>query len=226
MLNWKTFGVDENQLDGESKLIVERLGSDLTGFFKKTQRKQTTQIMDTLAMLGKDGLQRGQGYKVMTNKISPYLRQGYKGRKKSPAFPSRYRAQFKKVEWLYDLHWYEENEDTPYQQTSFPLVVECEWAYRRPGCKYKDSYGAVKWDFQKLLVANSDLRLMIFKKRKRFPKGKECDDLLSSDYFKQTIDGYKNLCVNSKFLFIAFDAGAKVLHYAEYPPKRRSNAGA
>lgn len=219
MLDWKTFGVDDNQLDEIKELIVEKLGFDLVSFFKKTQREQTTHIMNTLAILGKDGLPRGREYKVMSNKISPYLKQGYTGPKESAIFPSRYRAQFKKVEWLYDLHWYEENEDMPYQQTSFPLVVECEWGYRRPGCKYEDSYGAVKWDFQKLLVANSDLRLMIFKKRTRFPKGKKRDDLLSNNYFEKTINGYRNLPGGSKFLFIAFDKGAKELHYAEYPPK-------
>jgi hypothetical protein len=169
--------------------------------------------MDSLTILGKDGLPDGREYKVMSNKISPYLRQGYTGPKQSAIFPSRYRGQFKPAEWLYDLHWYEEI--ASYQMTSLPLVVECEWEYKREGDEDEDDYSAVKWDFQKLLVANACLRLMIFRKRTRFTKGNEHQDLLTNNYFEDSINGYSNLSGCSKFLFIAFDEKTRALHYAE-----------
>lgn len=53
-------------------------------------------------------------------------------------------------EWLYDLVWYRENDKG--QLVEVPLVVESEWSRY-----YKD----VKFDFEKLLLANSQLKLMI-----------------------------------------------------------------
>lgn len=115
---------------------------------------------------------------------------------------------FKKAEWLYDLHWYQEIEPTCYRMTRLPLVVESEWDWIRDAEREKkttigegtpDVFGEIKWDFQKLLVANADLRLMIFQERIEMSS----DEL--DDYFDETIDGYKHLEDGSKFLFIAFD---------------------
>jgi len=86
------------------------------------------------------------------------------------------------------------------------LVVECEWAYTRTAERKKsktpDGFGDIKWDFQKLLVANADLRVLIFKWRdKDTDKARKKLD----EYFTKTIVGYRNLPLGSKFLFIAFD---------------------
>jgi hypothetical protein len=57
-------------------------------------------------------------------------------------------------EWLYDLVWYSE-QDSGMQEpftTSVPLVMECEWDIGIP---------ALALDFNKLLVANADLRVMV-----------------------------------------------------------------
>jgi hypothetical protein len=53
-------------------------------------------------------------------------------------------------EWLYDIVWYCENENK--QLIDIPLVVESEW-----GKRYED----IKFDFEKLHVANAKHRLLI-----------------------------------------------------------------
>ena len=58
-------------------------------------------------------------------------------------------------EWLYDLVWYayEKEEETGVERTtSVPLVMECEW-----NISLKD----IALDFDKLLVANADLRVLV-----------------------------------------------------------------
>lgn len=112
-------------------------------------------------------------------------------------------GEFRNAEWLYDLHWYEENRNSHYQITNLPLVVECEWEWKRKGDAANDLYSAVKWDFQKLLVTNADLRVMIFRKRPD-KKHQEANEHLDN-YFDETIHGYRHLAPGSKFLFIAFD---------------------
>ncbi len=83
-----------------------------------------------------------------------------------------------------------------------PLVMECEWDYeRREDKDPKKEYSAVKFDFQKLIVSNACLGLMIFKLR---CKERIDDDLASlEDYFTDTINKYENLPKGSKFLVIA-----------------------
>lgn len=54
-------------------------------------------------------------------------------------------------EWLYDVVWLDYDEDD--FLTSVPLVAECEWDPRR---EWIDD------DFQKLLLARADSRIMVF----------------------------------------------------------------
>ncbi|WP_153796431.1 hypothetical protein [Foetidibacter luteolus] len=54
------------------------------------------------------------------------------------------------TEWLYDLIWYKEN--LKGNLIEVPLAVESEWSM---GWKH------IKFDFEKLLVANATLKLMI-----------------------------------------------------------------
>ncbi|MGO9585159.1 MAG: hypothetical protein ACLP2Y_02970 [Limisphaerales bacterium] len=190
MTNWTPFvagGKQEVKLNNSiSELIVKTLGDDLLTFSGKSQGKKTEHIMDALSRLGRE-----QGFKSMSNRISATAE----------------KEGFKKAEWLYDLHWYEEKEPSCYRQTSLPLVVECEWEWIRKGDEDDDDFSAIKWDFQKLLVANADLRVMIFQQRIK----KKNDEL--AKYFDETIDGYRNLVEGSKFLFIAFDK--RGFHYKE-----------
>jgi hypothetical protein len=55
------------------------------------------------------------------------------------------------AEWLYDLVWYRENNDG--NLVEVPLVVECEWG--------TDTKKDIKFDFEKLLLAKADIKLMI-----------------------------------------------------------------
>lgn len=196
MKKWKRFeAVRNNEINLNSSVsaqIINALGENLpTSFLKKSPAKRTKHIMDTLSFLG-----RRLKFKSMSHGISKRL----------------VKKGFKRSEWLYDLHWYEERKRKKYRQTSLPLAVECEWNWIREAERKKelakknpkkpDCYGAIKWDFQKLLVANADLRVMIFQFRVK--DGGKLNRKLD-EYFTETISGYRNLPPGSKFLFVAFD---------------------
>lgn len=83
-------------------------------------------------------------------------------------------------EWLYDIVWYENNEDGLLK--SVPLVVESEWKRR---------YGDIKYDFEKLLLSNSDQRVMIC-------QGQNVEELKS--YFFNAIKSYNTLRKGDRFL--------------------------
>ncbi len=192
-----------------TKYIVKQLGSRLTQFFsytKKIRKRRTTLIKKALALLGDKKLKGKPHYKVYANGLSRRLRTG-DGR------------TFKDREWLYDLHWYTEVErkGCEYQPKKLPLVVECEWEPERKDDK-KVCYSGFKYDFQKLLVANAELRLMIFILRKK----DSLQDL--DDHFEKAIERYNNLAEGSKFLFIAFDKNIPGFHYAEkFKEQKRTN---
>ena len=178
--------------------IIHELAACTELFFGCKQAiigQRTKLIKDRLSLLGAKSLKNKPSYKVYANRISEYLRQSHGGK-------------FKNVEWLYDLHWYTEAEDDDYIPTGLPLVVECEWSSYKP----KDGripFGAIKYDFQKLLVCNAELRLMIFTIRKD-------DDLVVLDhYFTKAINSYNQLAENSEFLFIGYDRRIGGFHYCE-----------
>jgi hypothetical protein len=54
-------------------------------------------------------------------------------------------------EWLYDLIWYKNNSEVRLE--TVPLVLESEWAY---------DYYDIRFDFEKLLLANAPLKVMVF----------------------------------------------------------------
>jgi hypothetical protein len=208
MKNWKRFEADPNNKinlkDSVSAQIVNALGTNLpTEFLKESHGERTKKIMDALSQLGRE-----QGFKSMSHGITISKTERKRGYNKKG---------FKYGEWLFDLHWYEEQKRRKYQQTSLPLVVECEWNWIREAERKKeqkkkkpkiDKFGAIKWDFQKLLVVNADLRVMIFQWRVK--GGKKLNWRLD-DYFTKTISGYRNLqsrslvSSGSQFLFVAFD---------------------
>lgn len=55
-------------------------------------------------------------------------------------------------EWLYDVTWLEYEENGNGELINAPLVVECEW----------DGEEEIKRDFEKLLLARTGVRVMIF----------------------------------------------------------------
>jgi hypothetical protein len=90
-------------------------------------------------------------------------------------------------EWLYDLIWYENN--TKNCLINVPLVLECEWSY---------NWGHVKYDFEKLLIANAQYRVMICQMGKN-----EMSQWWEN--FEATIDGYMPLNKGSRFLIAILD---------------------
>lgn len=108
--------------------------------------------------------------------------------------------KFSNREWLFDIHWYRDYDH--YCPQDLTLVAESELGNRRIEDISKQSYSSVKYDFQKLLVANAKLRLLIF-------RVSDLDYLYNSDsglaaYFVKSIEAYDCLTVGSKFLFICF----------------------
>ena len=130
------------------------------------------------------------------------------------------RDKVKNNEWLYDIHWYldegdskgekeinnnyrEEHPENRYCPIGFQLAVECEWG----------NNDAVKFDFQKLLFCNANIRLMVF----RSPTHKDLNSL--SEYFIRAVEKYPKLCKGSKFVFIAFIEVGESILYSTYKKK-------
>jgi hypothetical protein len=60
------------------------------------------------------------------------------------------------AEWLYDLVWYKcnhDNNDDARRLTEIPLVLESEWLR---------DFIQIRYDFEKLLLANSPIKVMVF----------------------------------------------------------------
>ncbi len=184
--------------DRVSYLIVREIVAVYTDFFgcnKPVRRTQTRLIKDCLALLGKKKVQGKPSYQVYANGLSDHLQQVNGG-------------DFKNTEWLFDLHWYKDGKE-PYTTTCLPLVMECEWNPKRKSDS-KVPFSGIKYDFQKLLVSNGELRLMVFKVKKKA----DLDSL--SQYFEQNIQNYEHLAKGAKFLFIAFNDREKIIYYSEF----------
>jgi len=202
MDNWIAFS-DKNKRTKLSSLlsriIVEEMGNLIENFYgfegDKIRPRQTRLIKDRLSLLGKRKMKGKPKYQVYANGISENLRQENGG-------------PFKNAEWLYDMHWYLDG-DEPYTTTTVPLVMECEWNPVLRGEKLKVPFSGIKYDFQKLLLANAELRLMIFKVRKTI----DLENLYH--YFRKNIENYKHLPNGSEFLFISFPKDQKTFFYCE-----------
>lgn len=177
-----------------SEFIIEALGIHLQEFFNTKKRTPRTQLVKTiLAELGHAPMKDKPPYKVYCNGLEKTICQSMGG-------------VYKNAEWLYDLIWYTESAD--YLLITCPLVMECEWSNKRKEAR-RIPYSGIKYDFQKLVIANADLRLMIFLKKKTH----NLEEL--DQYFEDSINLCQNLPVGSKFLFIAFDQSIKGFHYTE-----------
>ncbi|MDP4114530.1 MAG: hypothetical protein Q8903_00260 [Bacteroidota bacterium] len=91
-------------------------------------------------------------------------------------------------EWLYDMVWYKENSDN--MLIEVPLVLEMEWSRFD-----KD----IKYDFEKLLLSNSELRVMIFQKDSRDEVQKIGNNLIDR------IKIFENKNKADKYLLIGMD---------------------
>jgi len=179
-----------NVINKLSKIIIEELSHHNHDFFLLESRPERTRfIKDKLAILG-----HKLGYKVYTNNLSPELCQSNGG-------------CFKNCELLFDFQWYIEGTDN-YTTICIPLTMECEWQQKRKGDS-KVPFSGIKYDFQKLLVSNAEIRMMIF-------KIKYFSDLEAlSEYFSDNIKNYKHLPKGSKFLFVGFYDKEEIFYYKE-----------
>lgn len=120
----------------------------------------------------------------------------------------RLRKSFINKEWLYDLHWYKDAPGKHYSPERLCLVAESELGNIRPGDKKKIKNGAIMFDFQKLLISNSELRLLVFKTQSL----QELKDI--NIYFNNAIETYKHLRKNDKFIFICFVHKEEQVYYS------------
>lgn len=117
--------------------------------------------------------------------------------------------KFLNKEFLYDIHWYKDKADEHYMPETVSLVAESELGDRRKGDKSMSKNPAIKFDFQKLLIANAKLRLLIFKVKNQ----RELDEL--DAYFEKSIATYELLNKGSMFLFICFLHDTKEFLFCE-----------
>jgi hypothetical protein len=89
--------------------------------------------------------------------------------------------------WLYDLIWYKE---TNGHLSEVYLVLESEWG------KYRTQ---IKYDFEKLLLAKSTLKIMVFQTNNR-----EIEDLFK--FLEEGIRAFPLLqCADETYLLMAFN---------------------
>ena len=188
MENWNLYkdGDNINVKNELARQIIEKLAKEVlksiyssdSPIVKRGER--TAKIFEALTLMGDD-----KKCKVYSHSLS---------------------KEFVNREWLYDLLWYKEDDNEGYCPIDFPLVVESEWEKKRREDKRGDPHSGIKYDFQKLLLSNSGLRLMIFK----ISKEEELNQL--SEYFNNAITKYRPL-KKGEFLFIAFQDKKESFHY-------------
>jgi hypothetical protein len=94
-------------------------------------------------------------------------------------------------EWLYDFVLYEIDEtDSIERLQNILLVAEIEW---------NKSLLGIKYDFEKLLVANAEHRLMICQAKPNRQKQLE-------EYFEKAINSYRLLKQGDRFMIAILDA--------------------
>lgn len=201
MENWILYkdGDNINVANKLAKQIIEKLAKEVSKSFYspdtpiKKKGERTTKLFEALTLMGDKN-----ECKVYSHSLSKEFMNKHKDKIGHPKFVNR--------EWLYDLLWYKEDNDGRYSPLDFPLIVESEWKKRRREDKKGDRHSGIKYDFQKLLLSNTGLRLMVFE------ISKEEDLNLLSIYFNNAIAKYTPL-KRGKFLFVAFHNRKKSFHY-------------
>lgn len=163
-------------------------------FEKKNARRPNSRIIKyTLSKLGQES-----SFRVYANGLSE---------EQQKELFDQY--QFVNREFLYDIHWYTDVENEYYMPERVILIGESELGDRRKGDKSGEKNPAIKFDFQKLLMGNAELRLMIFKTKSMAELGN------LNYYFDKAINYYRNLQKGAVFLFLCFVHDTKELYYAE-----------
>lgn len=104
-------------------------------------------------------------------------------------------------EWLYDLVWY--SEDDSNKLIDVPLVVESEWG---------SNLEQIKFDFEKLLLANSTNKLMICQCYKH-----NYEKL--TKYFESAIQSYRLNRTGDRYLFAILDIDNEVFNFEVFEKK-------
>jgi hypothetical protein len=235
-MGWNTYIADKGPIttDDVSNEIIKALGEAADAFFNKFKRKrgnQTNFIKKELAILGYNSgfcvytcLSYSKAHDPIkklendddTGKYIELIRSALEQNKAKDGFGNHL---FRNTEWLYDIHWYRDKPNSHYMPERVFLVAECELGKRRSkDPNMEDRYSGVKYDFQKLLVSNAKLRLMIFQI--------SCEDIIYEPpeeldkYFEEAIDAYDDLEDGSKFLFACYNNDARKLLYCEKQKKK------
>jgi hypothetical protein len=96
-------------------------------------------------------------------------------------------------EWLYDLIWYQNKEGGGLSKLN--LALESELSNRKPA--------GLKYDFEKILVANSDYRVFICFNEGNFEHPNNVNRLIN--LFDESVSTYCNLPNNSRVLVLIWD---------------------
>lgn len=101
-------------------------------------------------------------------------------------------------EWLYDVVWYREEGEGPNARlVDVPMVAECEWNV---------GIGHIKYDFEKLLLANAPLRVMICQAT--------ADTMQATkDYFADALAIYQHGSHDARFLIIILEKTPETFKY-------------
>ena len=102
-------------------------------------------------------------------------------------------------EWLYDLIWYK-NQDGFLSE--IPFIMESEWSY---------GYDCIKYDFEKLLQSDAELKLMIC-----CHKNGENDIQYFNEYFPKAIQIYKKQATSTYMFAILKDWQPFEFKYYKY----------
>ena len=104
-------------------------------------------------------------------------------------------------EWLYDVTWLKYDKDD-YLRT-VPLVMECEWSLNKV---------EIDHDFQKLLLARSQHRVMIFYQKTE-------DTVLEKiKNFKKQIKKYRGTCSGDRYFFAGYSDNTYKFYYSFFSP--------
>lgn len=174
-------------------LLFDKLSNEYFKTIKESRKPRTNLIKYNLVKLG-----HILGYRVYANGLT-----------KEQLEEQKEKYDFINREFLFDIHWYTDKSNEHYMPETLSLVAESEIGDRRKGDKSKIKNPAVMFDFQKLLVTNAEIRLLIFKTKNL----KELNALDS--YFEKSIETYKHLEKKSAFLFLCFEHQTKSLYYTE-----------
>lgn len=109
---------------------------------------------------------------------------------------SRLRAD--NPEWLYDMVWYTvRGEGMDERLDDVPMVMECEW---------HSAPVKIAEDFEKLLVANAPLKVMVC-----YPKASAREYVLA--YFRDSIEHYKQKRTGDKYLIALLRDESEDFHF-------------